>query len=234
MASGHAEQVEGKIVFGNGERVHYEEQIFLGNPKVSPVANKDTRWMPNFPGCRPYIQGVDPERKRFIFNPHYRAAYGKVYLSDGEREWAAKQVKGDFILVEPYTKDPQGILHLGLNKRWDKWEQLLKLDYPWLQAGQKAPMTRQVPTKSFRRAMALIERAKLVITTDGAIHHAAAALGVPAIVLWGGVVSPKILGYPTHTNIWNGAEPCGTYAHECPHCKQAMRSIALDQVTRHL
>ncbi len=234
LASGQAEQIPGPVVFGNGERVYYEEEIFSGNPKISRIG-KGATWVANFPGSRPYIQEIDTAKKFYTFNPNYRAPYGKIYLTEQERSWAAEQVKGDFILVEPFTKEPiGGFLYLGRNKRWDKWEQLLKLDYPWLQVGQKPPMTRQVPTKSFRRAMALIERARLVITTDGAVHHAAAALGVPAIVLWGGVVSPRVLGYPTHINVWNGATPCGTFGHECDHCKEAMRSIALDQVTRHL
>jgi ADP-heptose:LPS heptosyltransferase len=82
--------------------------------------------------------------------------------------------------------------------------------------------------------LAMVAQAKLVVTTDGMLHHAAAAFGVPAIVLWGGVVSPKILGYPTHINIWNGAQPCGSYAEVCSHCREAMDSISVDQVKKHL
>lgn len=150
-------------------------------------------------------------------------------------EWARKQVSGDYIIVEPHIKEPAGgILYLGTNKAWDKWDELLKLDMPWLQIGVKQAKVRQVQTRTFRMAMAMVANAKLVVTTDGALHHAAAALGVPAIVLWGGFISPKILGYPTHINIWNGAKPCGLFGEVCPHCREAMQSISVEQVKKHL
>lgn len=233
MATGHAEEVPGKVVFGDGFKPYWDE-VFEGNPKIAKNPSKETRWVQNYPGSRPYVTSIRPN-KTYEINQSYRAPYGKLYLSEQEIGWAAEQVKGDYIVVEPYIKEPVGgFLYLGRNKEWDKWGELLKLDYPWVQLGGNKAVTRHVPTKSFRRALAMLSRAKLLVTTDGALHHAAAALGVPAIVLWGGVVSPKVLGYPTHTNIWNGAESCGTFGHECPHCREAMKSISLDQVKRAL
>ena len=69
-----------------------------------------------------------------------------------------------------------------------------------------------------------------MVTTDGALMHAAAALGVPAVVLFGGFMSPLQMGHKLHTNLWNGAEPCGTHTGICAHCRGAMESIEVEQV----
>ena len=232
MATAAAERVpEGfRAVFGNGVTPFWHE-VFENNPKIAGTAGRDTVWIPDFPGLRPYIASF-VKRERYIFKEDFRAPYGKIYLTDEEREWASGH--GEYVLVEPYIKDDMPQLKIGQNKAWDKWDQLLRLDYPWLQIGTKPAKTRQVKTDTIRKALAMVAGAKLVVTTDGLLHHAAAALGVPAIVLWGGVVSPKILGYPTHINIWNGAKSCGTFAHVCQHCKDAMASITVDQVRKHL
>jgi hypothetical protein len=49
------------------------------------------------------------------------------------------------------------------------------------------------------------------------------------VVLWGGLVSPTILGYEFHRNIWYGAEPCGS-RYVCAHCREAMESITVEEV----
>ena len=233
MSSAAAELVpEGRrAVFGDTRRAFWTD-MWDNNPKIAGTPGPETIWIFDYPGNRPYVAQIHDGH--YTFREDFRAPYGRIYLSDEEQEWAAKQVRGDYILVEPYIKDSEISLKLGANKAWDKWDQLLKLDYPWLQVGIKQAKTRQVKTPSARQALAMVARAKLVVTTDGMLHHAAAALGVPAIVLWGGVVSPKILGYPTHINVWNGAKPCGSFKNVCPHCRAAMESISLDQVKKHL
>lgn len=218
-----------KVVLGGGSP--YWSEVFENNPIISRLPNKDTVWCRNFPGSRPYIQGI--EGGHFTFREDFRAPYGEIYLTDEEREWGARQIAGDYVVVEPNVKD-EGQLFLGRNKAWNRWDELLKLDRPWVQLGTKKPQTRQVRTETFRQALSVLQGAKLFVGTDGALHHAAAALGVPAVVLWGGVVSPKILGYPTHINVWNGAKSCGTHNKVCPHCREAMDSISVDQVAKHL
>jgi hypothetical protein len=235
MSSALAEQMPAgrRAVFGDGKTPVWSA-IWENNPKIAGTTGPDTNWVADYPGHRPYIKAIEP--KRYVFNESFRAPYGRIYLSQQERDWAARQVKGDYVLVEPYVKDHVPILKLGANKAWNGWDELLKMDLPWLQIGDgtKKAKTRFVHTGRVRNALAMVAGAKLVVTTDGMLHHAAAALGVPAVVLWGGVVSPKILGYPTHINIWNGAESCGSYAEVCPHCREAMDSISVEQVKKHL
>ena len=232
LASAAAEKVPAgmRAVFGDGIRP-YGSEVFENNPKIAGTAGRDTVWVPDFPGHRPYITRI--HEGKYTFREDFRAPYGRLYLDPNELNWARSQAS-DYILVEPHIKDDMPQLKIGANKAWNGWKELLKLDMPWLQIGTKEALTRQVVTKSVRSAMAMVANAKLVITTDGFLHHVAAAFGVPAIVLWGGVVSPKILGYPTHINIWNGAKPCGSFASVCPHCREAMDSISVDQVKKHL
>lgn len=233
MSTAAAEFVpEGKrAVFGNTLRAMWSE-VWEHNPKIAGTAGRDTVWIPDYPGHRPYTLGA--KDGKFIYNPAFRAPYGKLYLLDEERDWAKQRISGDYIVVEPTVKDNDVSLKLGVNKAWRGWDSLFSQtkDLPWVQLGTKKPQVRQVRTETFRQAMAVLAGAKLLVTTDGALHHAAAALGIPAIVLWGGVVSPKILGYPTHINIWNGAEMCGSATHYCQHCHDAMDSISVEQVKK--
>jgi hypothetical protein len=234
MGSGEARALHKKtgkkVVMGAGKP--YWSEVFDHNPAMAKDPSKDTVWCHNFPGSRPYIAKI--EQDHFVFNEDYRAPYGEIFLTEAEKEWASKQISGDYIVVEPDIKDDAKHLYLGRNKAWNGWAELLKTDLPWVQLGIKAPKTRQVRTEGIRHALAVLAGAKLFVGTDGALHHAAAALGVPAVVLWGGLVSPKILGYPTHINIWNGAKSCGTHNRICPHCREAMDSISVEQVRKHL
>lgn len=86
-------------------------------------------------------------------------------------------------------------------------------------------------TGEFRTALALLARSAGFIGTDGGLHHAAAALGLPAVVLWGGYSSPDILGYPFHRNIHHAhsESPCGRLE-PCEHCRAAMARITIDEV----
>ncbi len=62
------------------------------------------------------------------------------------------------------------------------------------------------------------------------LHHAAAALGIPSVVIWTGFSSPRHLGYDTHRNIHDGSEPCGTYSGVCKHCLLKAKQITVEQV----
>ena len=56
------------------------------------------------------------------------------------------------------------------------------------------------------------------------LMHAAAALKVPAVVIYGGFISPKVTGYPLHRNLFTGGTPCGMRTN-CKHCRDAMAAI---------
>jgi ADP-heptose:LPS heptosyltransferase len=93
--------------------------------------------------------------------------------------------------------------------------------------GDKLP---RVVTHSFRDALGVLSLARLYIGPEGGLHHAAAALGIPAVVIFGGFNSPKSTGYPWQSNITGSSgEPCGSVA-ACWHCRDAMASITVERV----
>jgi len=237
------EKHEVRVVFGDGTRWFWSE-VFENNPKIAKKTElkqgEAFAWMNNYPQERPYIQAITD---RFIYRPEYKAEPGELFLTPEE-----EKPKGDFILIEPNTKTDL----TGPNKRWewDRWVKLVRqlraMGLEVCQVGPKGETRGQIyypgarilkdckhiHTPRFRDALGWVKAARLLVSTDGALHHAAAALGTPAVVLWGGVASPKNLGYDVHTNIWHGAEPCGTINKKCPHCKAAMDAISVEEVLK--
>ena len=85
-----------------------------------------------------------------------------------------------------------------------------------------------IETPDFRHALAVLGLAALYIGPEGGMHHGSAAMGTPAVVIFGGFNTPRSTGYAWHENIAVG-EPCGSIE-ACWHCKAAMESISVDRV----
>lgn len=228
LASAQARELHNKhklrCVFTDGRRTYYEPLIFKGNPIITETPRYGEKFLavPNFPGCRPYIAGYEPGR--YIWEKSFKAKPGELYLDKKEK---AAALPAPYIVVEPSVK---GEAQINKDWGWSNWVELTRLPLPWLQigAGDK-PGLPDVPMlqTTFREALGVLAGASLLVTTDGALHHAAAALGVPAVVIWGGFTSPENLGYDSHVNLWSGAEPCGIWNRQCPHCVEAMKSISV-------
>lgn len=232
MASGEVKEAHlktgKKVKLGDGTKMFLDEQVFAYNPRMANKGDTNVTWVANYPGNRPYMTGTDG--KRIIFNDDYKPLRGEIYLSSSEILWAKRYApKDDYILVEPNVK--RTYLHT-INKSWPYFKELVKADLPFLQVGDAntKPITNFVATESFRQALAILSRAKLFIGTDGALHHAAAALGIPSVVIWTGFTSPKHLGYDSQINIHDGGEPCGFYGGICPHCIEIARNISPERV----
>ncbi len=216
-----------RCVIGDGERDYWSE-VFEGNPKV--CRQKDLKpgerfaWVPNIPGNRPYVEKV--ENGHFVYRRGYRARPGELYTK--------RLPKSDVVVIEPHVKRE----YFGGNKAWPwaRWQEVVNaFPFRWVQLGpegiQVLDGVQHIVTKTFTEALEQLSAARLLVTTDGALHHAAVILDVPAVVLWGGLASPENLGYDRHINLWHGAEPCGTYGKDCPHCWEAMNSITVSEVT---
>lgn len=140
------------------------------------------------------------------------------------------------IVLEPHVKGTFS----GPNKRWP-WEhwvelaaELRKLGHELAQVSdpvhaQTLPGVTRVETDDVRLALAVLMRSRLLITTDGLLHHSAAAMKVPAVVLWGERTNPEILGYPEHVNLTTGSNWCGSVK-TCDHCLEAMQSLTVSSV----
>lgn len=183
-----------------------------------------------------YIDRERSTKQRVVFNPDFRAPRGVIRVPDRPARWARERVYGHEILIEPHIKGKFS----STNKRWPwaYWRRLVELAHQHeLELVQCARPglallegVRAVPSPSFWHAVALIDRLRGVVTTEGGLHHAAAALNKPAVVIWGCYSDPKILGYPDHVNLYE-PDPEGL-GQRRPHpaCEAAMRRITPERV----
>lgn len=239
MASGQARgaAARGKLIaFGDGRQIKWHGnawQIFRGNPNVAMPGTRRTDnllWIENYTGHRPYYRMM-PALGRMQFIPGTQRV-GELYLDPAETKFAAKTDPG-FILIEPNTK-----AGVNSNKQW-----------PQHRYGQIAAMLKgegyrvaqfrgncvlrdagELASPDFRTACAILKRARLYIGPEGGLHHAAAALGVPAVVIFGGFIAPSVTGYDQHVNLFSGeGYGCGCQ-YPCDHCRDAMLRISVERV----
>lgn len=215
MATGDAKEVNiatgRKVIFGNGQKRFYDNDAFKDNPRIAGE-KEDGVWIPNYPGSRPYIFGE--KNGRMIFNDEFTPKVGEFFGIGKSDRLAGK------ILVETRTK--KEFVHT-VNKAWPYWDELLASGLPIVRV-------QQIETARFRDVLPILKGCSLFVGTDGALHHAAAALGIPAVVIWTGYSSPRHLGYRSQVNIHDGSEPCGTFSKVCPHCLKKAKSIDPDYV----
>lgn len=229
LASGIARRARQKhpdrvICIGNGHEVEWSE-VFENNPYVSKEIVEGCIWVHSHKGYRPYVDYTKTTAEKFAWKKDFKAEAGELYLREEEKRWS----ESGFVYIEPNVKG-----WLGPNKDWgfERWQAVVNAlpEIRFIQGpGRKLEGVEQMETKSFRDACALLDRALLFVGTDGGLHHAAAALGKKAVVIWGGFTHPRNLGYDTHINLHSGTEPCGNLK-PCTHCVKAMDQITVKRV----
>lgn len=208
--------------------------IFDGNPRIArmnEVCDYQELVARGADNLRPYHTAKTPERWRY--NLDFRPEAGELYLTYAEKAFGARY-PGRLIL-EPHIKPGA-----SPNKAWgwNRWQRLARLfiaaGMPVTQLG--APGTRAldgaefVATDSFRMACAVIARARAVVLQEGGCHHAAAAFGVPGVVIFGGFTPVELTGYAMHRNLGASlGEACGMRT-PCPHCAEWMAGITPGRV----
>lgn len=212
------------VCIGDGTKAYWSP-VFDNNPKIAKEPYAGVSWVRTYKGFRPYIEINEDER--LIYKKDFKAEPGEIYFSDAERSLYADL--GDFVLIEPNTK----MFPLSKNKQWgiEKWQALVNamphIRWVQLKTGKyKLDNVEMHKTETIRMGFAFLNRASLFVGPDGGLHHACAALGKKAVVVWGGVASPKNLGYDTHINLHAGSAPCGSKM-PCLHCKQQMDYITV-------
>jgi ADP-heptose:LPS heptosyltransferase len=205
---------------------HRWHEVFENNPRIARPGERADELITNGPHCRPYIAEQTPDRYRFRA---YEPSPGELFFTADELK-DVESYRGA-ILIEPHTKPgaPKG-------KQWPRryWQKLANLGrrLPLIQVGPPGVSTlreaRFVRTLTFRRAAAILSVCRAAVLPEGGLHHAAAAVGVPSVVIYGGFISPAVTGYAMHTNIFAGGDEfplgCGNRRH-CEHCEAAMASI---------
>lgn len=204
-------------------------EAFENNPRIGRAHAHDTVRLLNAGGARPYIKQKTTTHwlwQRWNIQP------GELYLSDAEVAFGVPFA--GCVLVEPNTKVPGG------NKAWpfERWQELVHLlarERACVQVG--APGSRVldgvqfVETANVRYAFGVLAAARAFVGTEGALHHAAAALGVPAVVLWSEFISPVFTGYGSQHNIRKTSAVCGARL-PCASCRASMDAISVDEVYR--
>lgn len=245
IASGQARgaKARGKrVAFGDGVFIHhhkYATLIHRGNPNVAfpgEEGSSDLEWVKNYRGHRPYNRnGGD----HWEFIEGFGNRPGEVFLDDEEKKFGVKNGRG-CVLIEPSVP---AFKRMAANKRWprDRYEaiaeRLMRRSVEVIQFDYDAPYGPVVPIRgartvrapTFRHAVAVVAASALYLGPEGGLHHAAAATGTPAVVLFGGFISPAITGYSSHVNFYAGGKPCGSFD-ACSHCRTAMESITLGAV----
>lgn len=244
MATGMARGARSRgvqIAFGDGRKIiwgPWSEEIFRGNPNIARPGSVNGRieWVPYYKGRRIYNQ-LDIGRTKWVWNYDFSAKPGEMFFNPGELHEAdqAKPSADPFVLIEPNVPMQKAC---AINKDWG-FERYQKVADHLTEKGWRVVQfayykrqlagARTLQTKSFRNAMAHLRNAALVIVPEGGLHHAAAAMNVPAVVLFGGFIPPQVTGYDIHTNLTGGAQACGSLG-ACQHCRMAMEAISVEEV----
>lgn len=233
-----------RIAFGDGEKIiwdQHSEFIFRNNPNIAlPIhdtTEPDIEWVPFYKGNRLY-NSHDRALDRWVWNYDFKPIPGELFFSDHELAFA-HTINPGFVLIEPQV---QAWKTSAPNKTWPlvRYEKVARR---LSQAGYEVrqftyPGTRPlrcakpIRAKDFRHAIAALSRAALYIGPEGGLHHGAAAVRIPGVVIFGGFIPPQVTGYDFHTNLTGGATACGSL-HKCDHCRAAMESIKASEVVDH-
>ena len=215
-------------------RIRWHE-VFENNPYIlrarPPVADGFKRIISGG-GVRPYIALKGPTR--WAWKP-YRPKPAELFFTDAERAFA-EPYRG-MVMVEPNVKP-----NSHENKAWiaSRWVELVdQLDLPWVQCVPQLATPHpgvkvlKVLTPTFRLACAVLSVAKAFVGTEGGLHHAAAAVGTPAVILWSEFISPDITGYDSMVNLRHAGVACGNRLN-CKGCRASMDAITVDEVVNAL
>jgi len=244
MASGLARgaRARGKrMAFGDGQRIIWDqnsEQVFRNNPNIATPGSEqrgDLEWMAFYKGHRIYNKQGDG---RWIWNYQWRPKPGQLFFSIQEKARAHQWRLSRFVVMEPNVVQWKTV---APNKQWpveryqEVSDRLRERGFRVIQfenrefPGYRLRHADHVRTENYRHAASILAHAVLYVGSEGGLHHGAAALDVPGVVLFGGFVPPEVTGYPTHTNLTGGAEACGSLK-ACEHCRAAMDAISAEEV----
>lgn len=175
--------------------------------------------------------------RQWTYNLSFRPEVGELYFTDDEKKFGGHFTNR--IIFEPHIKPGA-----SPNKDWGwmRWNKLA-----WL-AQQHGLLVTQlgrhgtklldratfIPTENFRLAAAVLSGARAFVSSEGGLHHAAAALNVPGVVIFGGFTPVELTGYPMHINMGASlSDACGMRT-PCAHCADWMKSITPEEVFNNL
>lgn len=241
MVTGHARQLQ--ELDPRKVRVVYEKPRWCdawdNNPRIALRGEKGDfqDYVARQDFLRPYMKAKLEDRWLW-------KAYGppkpEIFFTEKELRFA-HSFRGR-IVIEPRIKPGA-----SPNKDWG-WENWVRLARLMEKAGLKPTLLgsasqRQIQglefvhTNNVRYAAAVLSTARAAVLPEGALHHAAAAVDCPAVVLFGGYISPEVTGYPGQRSLFvkTPEHPLGCgWRRTCKHCLDAMASITPELVLKEL
>ena len=218
-----------------------------------PVKKIEVPRKPN--GNRWYIKGWGPGK---IIYKNYKPKPAPYILTSEEINKAAAALKkagvkpgSAYVIVNCDTKNTT----LSTNKDWGmkRWQQLTDLLAPHVTVVRVKPPGNQKDISGFveynkgdlnnavnitesdvRVSFAIMAGSQCIVTSEGGVHHFAAAINKPAFVLYGGVIHPDQTGYDDRDQTYyvydHPDTPCGSQI-PCSHCKDAMALITPQMIS---
>jgi hypothetical protein len=235
MATGMARGAAARgrpIAFGDGKRLIWGPwcpYAFKHNPNVAHVLRPNVEWIPYYKGHRVYNKLGNG---RWLWNYEFKATRGEFFFDDAELAFAVSRAG---VLIEPNVPWQKSV---APNKDWGfaRYQALAdRLRGAGLRVWQlshgklRLAGVEVIEVSSFREAAAALAGVELAIVPEGGLHHAAAAVGTRAIVLFGGFIPPRITGYDAHVNLVGDIDFCGSLT-TCAHCRAALNRITVEEV----
>ena len=256
---------ERQIVIGIAEKNHaFHSPIYENNPNIADCRNLDNNKPIHLIDYhelnRPYIDYKKSIPNNYVWR-NFKPVPGEIFFSDQEKIeakkiiseakefWNAyhnKKFRRMIFLETSSTKiDDTQFSFKHKNKDWgiQNWTRLinkLKNDYLIIQSTHtqtkkiKGIFTPQVT--DFRLACAILNEVDFYVGPEGGFGHVAAALNKKAVLYFGGWISPDVIGYEFHENIYyeDKQSPCGVKLKLCEHCSKARKVITTDLFLEHI
>lgn len=235
-------------------RAPYFSEVFENNPNIT--REEDLR-----PGDRPLYVYVDTPKSsyhsrkdnqkvefktgghaiNFMARPYgvsRPAVRCDLFFTDGELRKAEEMTQGlsGFLVVEPHAKDD-----FTPNKEWffERWREavdILGKEVAIVQVGLGGkPVLDGVVDLTgkltFRETVAVMGRAQGFLGTEGGLMHAASAVDIRSVIVFGGFTPPYLTSYEGNIDLYTDlpCAPCGLRT-PCPYDNDCMKRITVDQV----
>lgn len=204
--------------------------VWDGNPNIARPGESFDGDIGYCNGRRPYLEDAKPDRYTF---KEYSPEPAEIILGESALRFAG--MTAGAIVFNATIKE-----RASPNKQWpiEYWRRLVQLgrEFRWVQIGEglkQIPGAVDIQTPNFWDACGAISGARAAVLHEGALHHAAAALNRPAIVIRGGFISPRVTGYEGQVNFFLEDQQmplgCGMRVW-CNHCAAAMAAIKPEAV----
>ncbi|HAL47869.1 MAG: glycosyltransferase family 9 protein [SAR202 cluster bacterium] len=169
----------------------------------------------------------------------------EIFFTDEEMAASAEAcrthgVLADYIVIEPHSRETW----FSDLRAWpfDRWQEIVDRiqaagRFQVVQIGEGGrralhgaiDLSGRIP---FRIAALIMKRARLFLGLEGGLMHAANAVGVPSVIVWGGTTLPEFAAYLEKHRVvchYVDCAPCGL-RRDCPYDKKCLTSIQVDEV----